>query len=411
MPPARRTATVCLSPATCHRTSSVCVSDTYPPRPEYYWMVAQSVLIATYGWSETGTPDGLSISLDDYPRAFTNLVTGTSMKFEELDKAFSEMQAIYQGRFGTMIEDERMLKIVHAIMWNLQEAKLDRRLPEQLVILLRSRSLTDIHASSALAPSPLRNCAAFDEAGAPLPPSWLVSDQLQVYEFSEAVPRPSMQTSQFYHYPTTTPYPIQTPATACQGYLQTPPTVTTAPEGGIEDDVEDAYVRTEMGSPNMGIDAPGTELQFPPIRTLPPLPSYGSGPKAMLVAEQTRLAMCGGGTGISRNVLLYGPAGVTPAPAKLACNNARNKLPPILSHVPPRQATFLGVQSVPVAGAWGRFATTCAPPRAGVPVPVLSRPVYPPAGIVPLVAGHQGLPRGGRTTPIENGDELAECKE
>ncbi|KAG9105174.1 hypothetical protein FRC07_009542, partial [Ceratobasidium sp. 392] len=82
-----------------------------------------------------------------------------------------------------------------------------------------------------------------------------------------------------------------------------------------------------------------------------------------------------------------------------------------LDNVPPRQATFLGVQSVPVAGAWGRFATICAPPCAGVPVPVSSRAVYPPAGIAPLVAGHQGLPRGGRTAPIERGDELAECKE
>ncbi|KAG9103540.1 hypothetical protein FRC07_009969 [Ceratobasidium sp. 392] len=141
MPPARRTATVRVSPATRHRTSSVRVSDTYPPRPEYYWMVAQSVLIATYGWSKTGKPDGLSISLDDYPRAFTNLVTGTGLTFEELDKAFSEMQAIYQGQFGTMIEDERMSKIVHAIMWNLQEAKLDRRLPEQLVILSAVRKM------------------------------------------------------------------------------------------------------------------------------------------------------------------------------------------------------------------------------------------------------------------------------
>ncbi|KAG9087544.1 hypothetical protein FRC07_012791, partial [Ceratobasidium sp. 392] len=326
----------------------------------------------------------------------------------------------------------------------------DARIPIRALntLIPCSRSLTDIHALSALAPSPLRNCAAFDEAGAPLPP---VSARVgPVYESSEAVPRPGMQHTQSYPYVSATPYPIQTPATARQGYLQTPPTVTTralnspvitpvtsimvtptsattispvspirtrfgfpmtqmpttvapgegiimarAPEGGIEDDADDADIHTEVGSPDMGIDAPGTELRFPPIRMLPPLPSYGPGLKAMLVAEQTRLAMRGGGTGISRDVLLYGPAGVTPAPAKLARNNARNKLSPISSHVPPRQATFLGVQSVPVAGAWGRFATICAPPRAGMPVPVSSRPVYPPAGIAPLVAGHQGLPRGG----------------
>ncbi|KAG8790711.1 hypothetical protein FRC12_011216 [Ceratobasidium sp. 428] len=33
----------------------------------------------------------------------------------------------------------------------------------------RSRSLTDIHATCALAPSPLRHCAAFDEGGMPVP--------------------------------------------------------------------------------------------------------------------------------------------------------------------------------------------------------------------------------------------------
>ncbi|KAG9113679.1 hypothetical protein FRC07_007735, partial [Ceratobasidium sp. 392] len=328
----------------------------------------------------------------------------------------------------------------------------------------RSRSLTDIHASSALAPSPLRNCAAFDEAGAPLPP---VSARVgPVYESSEAVPRPGMQHTQSYPYVSATPYPIQTPATARQGYLQTPPTVTTrafnspvitpvtsimvtpasattispvspirtrfgfpmtqmpttvvpgeriimarASEGGIEDDVEDADIRTEVGSPEMNLDAREDELRLPPIRTLPPLPSYGPGPETMSVAEQTRIAMRGGGTGISRDVLLYGPAGVTPAPAELARNNVRDKLPPIPSHVPPRQATFFGVQSVPVADGSGRFATICAPPRAGVPVPVSSRPVYPPAGIAPLIAGHQGLPNGGLTAPIERGDELAEWKE
>ncbi|KAG8751362.1 hypothetical protein FRC12_012479 [Ceratobasidium sp. 428] len=328
----------------------------------------------------------------------------------------------------------------------------------------RSRSLTDIHATSALAPSPLRHCAAFDEGGIPIAP---VSARVgPVYEPSEAVPRPGMQSSQSFQYPTST-YPIQTPSTARQGYLQTPPTVTTralhspaitpvtsimvtpasattispvspirtrfgfpmtqpptsvvlgegpqfarAPEVGVEDIVDDdADIRTEIGSPEMNLEVAEDELRLPPIRTLPPIQTYGMGPDAMSVAEQTRRAMRGSGAGISRDVLLYGPAGVTPAPAELARNNVHDKLPPIPSSVPPRQATFFGVQSVPVADGSGRFATICAPPRAGVPVPVSSRPVYPPAGIAPLIAGHQGLPHGGLTAPIERGDEVNEWKE
>ncbi|KAG8680027.1 hypothetical protein FRC09_018536, partial [Ceratobasidium sp. 395] len=329
----------------------------------------------------------------------------------------------------------------------------------------RSRSLTDIHATSALAPSPLRHCAAFDEGGIPFAP---VSARVgPVYEPSEAVPRPGMQSSQSFQYPTST-YPIQTPSTARQGYLQTPPTVTTralhspaitpvtsimvtpasattispvspirtrfgfpmtqpptsvvlgegaqfarAPEVGVEEivDDDDADIRTEIGSPEMNLEVTDEELRLPPIRTLPPLQTYGLGPDAMSVAEHTRRAMRGSGVGISRDVLLYGPAGVTPAPAELARNNVHDKLPPIPSSVPPRQATFFGVQSVPVADGSGRFATICAPPRAGVPVPVSSRPVYPPAGIAPLIAGHQGLPHGGLTAPIERGDEVNEWKE
>ncbi|KAG9122872.1 hypothetical protein FRC07_000566 [Ceratobasidium sp. 392] len=199
-----------------------------------------------------------------------------------------------------------------------------------------------------------------------------------------------------------------------------PPTAVVPGEGtlmardlmaGIEDDVEDADIRTEIGSPEMGMEAPEEELRLPPICTLPPLPSYGPGPEIMSFAEQTRLAMRGGGAGISRDVLLYGPAGVTPAPAELARNNVRDKLPPIPSHVPPRQATFFGVQNMPVADGSRRFATICAPLRGGIPVPVSSRPVYPPAGIAPLIAGHLGLPHGGLTAPIERGDEVTEWKD
>ncbi|KAG8692075.1 hypothetical protein FRC09_011468 [Ceratobasidium sp. 395] len=128
---------------------------------------------------------------------------------------------------------------------------------------------------------------------------------------------------------------------------------------------------------------------------------------AMLVAEQTHRAMCGSGAGISCGVLLYTPAGVTLAPAELARNNVHNELPPILSSVPPRQATFFGILSVPVANGLGHFMTICAPPRAAVPVPVSLRPVYPPAGIAPLI----GLPHGGLTAPIERGNEVNEWKE
>jgi len=321
----------------------------------------------------------------------------------------------------------------------------------------RSRSLTDIQSSSALAPSPLRRCAAYDEAGLPVPVSARVGP---MYEPLEAVPRPGMQTTQSMTYPTATPYPIQTPSTARQGYLQTPPTIATrslhspavtpvtsimvtpasastispvspirarfgfpmthAPsiaafgegtsfarefEAEMEEDIEDADVRTEVGSPEMGFEE---ELRLPPIRTLPPIQSYGS--ETVSIGEQTRRAMRGGGA-ISRDVLLYGPAGVTPAPAELARNNACDKLPPVPSCVPPRQATFFGVQSAPVADGSGRFATICAPPRRGVPAPASSRPVYPPAGIAPLIAGHQGLPHGGLTAPIERGDQVAEWKE
>ncbi|KAG8790710.1 hypothetical protein FRC12_011215 [Ceratobasidium sp. 428] len=121
--------------------------------------------------------------------------------------------------------------------------------------------------------------------------------------------------------------------------------------------------------------------------------------------------MRGGSAGISRDVLLYGPEGLAPAAAKLARNNVHDKLPPIPSSVPPRQAMCFSVQSVPVAHGLGRFATICAPPRTGVPVPLSLHPMYLPAGIAPLIAGHQGLPHGGLTAPIKRGDKVNEWKE
>ncbi|KAG9099317.1 hypothetical protein FS749_001515 [Ceratobasidium sp. UAMH 11750] len=129
--------------------------------------------------------------------------------------------------------------------------------------------------------------------------------------------------------------------------------VATDPEIKMEDDIEDADVRTEVELPELGKEE---ELRLPPIPTLPPIQPYGES-----AAEQTCRAMHSNAV-VSRNILLYGSAGVTPAPAELARNNMFDTLPPMPSHVPPRQATFFGVQSVPVANGLGRFATIlCAP--------------------------------------------------
>jgi hypothetical protein len=100
---------------------------------------------------------------------------------------------------------------------------------------------------------------------------------------------------------------------------------------------EDEDTRTEIGSPEMEMEDP--ELRLPPIRTLL---SFNQ------VAQQTRRAMRGGDHMVSQDVLLYGPAGVTPAPAELARNNACDKIPPAPSHIPGRQATFFGIQNLPI---------------------------------------------------------------
>lgn len=169
--------------------------------------------------------------------------------------------------------------------------------------------------------------------------------------------------------------------------------------GMDEDDAQ-----TEIGSPEFEADDDGSggggagSVRLPPLRQLPNPVMSGS------IAQQTRRAMHAGS--VSQDVLLYGPAGVTPAPAELARNNICDKLPPIPSLAPLRQATFFGMQNVPVADGSTRFATICAPVR-----PPSARPVYPPAGLAPLVAGHQGLPHGGLTAPIERGEEVADWKE
>ncbi|KAG9097202.1 hypothetical protein FS749_006843 [Ceratobasidium sp. UAMH 11750] len=249
----------------------------------------------------------------------------------------------------------------------------------------------------------------------------------------EAVPQLGMHTTQSMTYPSTTPYPIQTPLTAGLGYLQTPPTITTHalhspvvtlvtsimitpaststispvlpirarcgfpmthappiamfgertgfardPKMEIVDDVEDVDVPTEVGSTELGEE----ELWLPPIWMLLLIQPYGES-----VVEQMRRVMRGG-SAVSRDVLLYGPAGMTLAPAELARNN-----------------------SVPVADSSGWFATICALLRLGVPVPVLTQPVYPPARIAPFIVGHQGLLHGGLTALIERSNEVAEWKE
>ncbi|KAG8794166.1 hypothetical protein FRC12_000346 [Ceratobasidium sp. 428] len=74
-----------------------------------------------------------------------------------------------------------------------------------------------------------------------------------------------------------------------------------APEAGM-DELVDVTCRP-----------PDQELRLLPIRTLPPIQTYGQGLETVSAAEQTRRAMHGGGAGISHDVLLYGPAGVTPA--------------------------------------------------------------------------------------------------
>lgn len=54
---------------------------------------------------------------------------------------------------------------------------------------------------------------------------------------------------------------------------------------------------------------------------------------------------------VPQDVPLYSPAGVTHVPSELARNNACDKLSPIPSMVPPRQATFHGIQSFPSSTA------------------------------------------------------------
>ncbi|KAF8597033.1 hypothetical protein BDV93DRAFT_569872 [Ceratobasidium sp. AG-I] len=340
-----------------------------------------------------------------------------------------------------------------------------------------SRSLTDIHSSGALAPSPLCNCALYDEEG-------LLVHVGQVYE---SLPESMhMRGANHMHYqalvshicdrlrsdandrtpefPTYSSYrdnahsynitPISmAPTTAMMATPATSIMITpisavlpVSPvnmrfrlpmtrgqdalgEGtgagarrakgswgqggsgmlGIEAE-EEKDARTEIGSPEMAMgegDVYGahsmSDLRLPPVRSfLPSAPVY---PQSGTAAQQTRRATRA--RAVSQDILLYRPAGVTPAPAELARNNPCDQLPPIPNVIPPRQATFYGVQNIPVANGSGQFTTLGAPGMRPIP----SHPVYPPAGIAPLIAGYQGLPHGGFTAPIERGNKMFQWME
>ncbi|CAE6541178.1 unnamed protein product [Rhizoctonia solani] len=100
---------------------------------------------------------------------------------------------------------------------------------------------------------------------------------------------------------------------------------------------EDDDAKTEIGSPEEDVDHEGLAgggglgIRLPPIQTLPPMAPIYTVPNT-----------------ISQDILLYGPAGVTLAPAKLQHNNVHDKLPLVLAFAPPRLATFFGIQNIPV---------------------------------------------------------------
>ncbi|CUA67790.1 hypothetical protein RSOLAG22IIIB_03219 [Rhizoctonia solani] len=123
---------------------------------------------------------------------------------------------------------------------------------------------------------------------------------------------------------------------------------------------EDDDAKTEIGSPEEDMDheelggGGGLGIRLPPIQTLPPMAPIYTVP-----------------TTISQDVLLYGPAGITPSPTELQ----HHKLPPVPAFAPPRLATFFGIQNISVTDGNTRFVTMCAP---GVcPVSASSRPAYP----------------------------------
>ncbi|CAE6462798.1 unnamed protein product [Rhizoctonia solani] len=284
--------------------------------------------------------------------------------------------------------------------------------------LQRTRSLTDIHA-----PSPLRQSAVLGNASAGqqlcesfeaahLPGTYPIHtpSTIKPHVLRSIMTTPTSGNSTPASVtPTFYPSRVLAPASAIspispvreRGFFGRPMThgqsaLGEATSGARSHEGEDDDARTEIGSPEEDMDhggpgaGGGPNIRLPPIHTLPPMAPIYTGP-----------------TTISQDVLLYGPAGVTPAPAELLRNNVHDKLPPVPAFAPPRQATFFGIQNIPVADGSTRFATMCAPGAR----PTSSRPAYPPAGLAPLVAGHQALAHGGLTAPIERGDTVSEWKE
>ncbi|EUC52746.1 hypothetical protein RSOL_560180, partial [Rhizoctonia solani AG-3 Rhs1AP] len=96
-----------------------------------------------------------------------------------------------------------------------------------------------------------------------------------------------------------------------------------ATSGARSHEGEDDDTRIDIGSPEEDMDhgglgvGGGPGIRLPPIHTLPPMAPIYTGP-----------------TTIPQDILLYGPAGVTPAPAKLLRNNVHDKLPLVPAFAP-----------------------------------------------------------------------------
>ncbi|QRV91968.1 hypothetical protein RhiJN_19986 [Ceratobasidium sp. AG-Ba] len=194
-----------------------------------------------------------------------------------------------------------------------------------------------------------------------------------------AVPRPGMKT---YH--TYNGQSMDTPSTARVGHLQTLPTVTTR-----------SIHPTALATPTTAfVVTPASASIISPVS---PIQSrFGilmthvqrlgeardqvmdDGAKTEvgspeLDQEQVKMERQQHSGVVSRDVLLRKPAGATPAPES-------------------SRQVAVGIQKVPVANG-------------------TNQAVYPPAGVAPLTASHQGPPQGGLTALTERNDEVAEWKE
>ncbi|KAG8780471.1 hypothetical protein FRC12_022994 [Ceratobasidium sp. 428] len=181
----------------------------------------------------------------------------------------------------------------------------------------RSRSPTNIHATSALAPVSLCDHAGFAEGGILIPVTPVSVRAEPVYASSEVAPGPRIEFSQSSRHSIATPGPVRTPSIACQ-------------------------------------------VRLPPISALPPLQTYGADPEIMsaakLAAKQTRYVVRGSGVGISGDALDYGTAGMALPPAKLTRKRVYDKLPPIPSTSFLSQTTFPDTQRLPLARRSGGYA-------------------------------------------------------